>query len=196
VRRLTDDSRSLSREKMLRISDGGAYFVERSDELFRGQLLVGMIDIQHVNQHVWEAGHKMVRDPKDAKAWVAPRTEAIRAGKVDAVITSLTEERARLRGTRQREAIDDLVGYLTRYRRLMDYPSYEKAGYPIASAAIESTGKRLVGRRCKQGGMIWSEGGIEAMLAIRAAFYNPGAWARLWPHTARTSPRSALPEAA
>lgn len=175
---------ALAREKLLRISDGGTYFIEHSDELFRDQPLVGIIDIQHVNQHVWEAGHKVVHDTKETKAWAAPRTEAIRNGQVDAVIVDLGEERSRRQGTKQRKAIDDLTGYLSRHRHLMDYPAYEKAGYPIASAAIESTNKRLVARRCKQGGMIWSEPGLEAMLAVRVAFYNPGAWQRLWPHTA------------
>jgi hypothetical protein len=53
----------------------------------------------------------------------------------------------------------------------------------VAGAAIESTDKRLVGRRCKQGGMIWNEVGLEAMVAIRVAFYNPGGWHALWPCT-------------
>lgn len=97
------------------------------------------------------------------------------------------------KGPNQMEAIDALSGYLQRHKDLMDYPSYIAAGYPIASAAIESTNKRLVGRRCKQGGMIWSEAGIEAMIDLRVAFYNPGAWERLWPHTA---PRTFTPNAA
>jgi hypothetical protein len=59
---------------------------------------------------------------------------------------------------------------------MMDYPRYRQAGYPIASAAIESTNKRLVSRRCKQGGMLWGETGLEAILALRAAMFNPGAW--------------------
>jgi hypothetical protein len=63
----------------------------------------------------------------------------------------------------------------------MDYPRYQAAGYPIASAAIESANKRLVGRRAKQENMIWSESGIESIVALRVAFYNPGAWKRLWP---------------
>jgi hypothetical protein len=83
-----------------------------------------------------------------------------------------------------RKSLEGLIGYLSRHRHLMNYPEYRKAGYPIASAAIESTNKRLVSRRCKQGGMIWGERGLEAMVAIRVAFYNPDAWERLWPHAA------------
>ena len=77
--------------------------------------------------------------------------------------------------------VQKLTGYLSRHKHMMDYPAYHAAGYPLASAAIESTNKSLVGRRCKQGGMIWSEVGLEAMVALRVAFYNPGGWQALWP---------------
>ncbi len=101
--------------------------------------------------------------------------------KVDELIVDLAAERERRKGRTQREAIDRLNGYLKRNRYMMDYPRYRDAGYPIASAAIESANKRLVGRRCKQGGMIWSEPGLEAMVALRVPFYNHDTWRRLWP---------------
>jgi len=177
----------LARQAVVRLSDGGAYFVDRSAELFRDQPLVGILDIQHGKQHVWEAGHKVVADKKDLRDWVLPRIDAIRDGRVGSVILDLAEERERRTVQQQREAIESLRGYLDRHQQLMDYPRYRKAGYPVASAAVESANKRLVGRRFKQGGMIWSEGGVEAMVALRVAFYNPGAWGRLWPHAAPTA---------
>ena len=104
-------------------------------------------------------------------------------GQIHDLLVDLAAERQRRRGRAQREAIDGLRGYLKRNQHMMDYPRYRDAGYPIASAAIESANKRLVGRRCKQGGMIWSEPGVEAMVALRVAFYNHDTWHRLWPHT-------------
>lgn len=172
----------LSKQHVVRVSDGGAYFIDHSAELFSDQPLVGILDIQHAKQHVWEAGHKLAADKDETRAWVSPHTEAIQNGHVDAVIIDLAKERERRTSTKQREAIASLEGYLDRHKSLMDYPRYKAAGFPLASAAIESTNKRLVGRRFKQGGMIWSEPGVEAMLASRVAFYNPGAWQRLWPH--------------
>jgi hypothetical protein len=77
----------------------------------------------------------------------------------------------------------DVVRYLDQRKDFMDYPRYRDAGFPIASAAIESTNKRLVSRRLKQGGMIWGWKGLEAMVAIRVAFYNRDRWIQLWPHT-------------
>jgi len=177
----------LTRAKLVRVSDAGTYFVDQTSELFRDQPLIGILDIQHGRQHVWETGHKLVGDPKKTAAWVAPRTQALWDGQVNAVIADLATERQRRRGPVQRQAIDALSGYLTRNKHMMDYPGYRKAGYPIASAAIESTNKRLVSRRCKQGGMIWSESGLEAMVAHRVAFYNADTWRLLWPHTAASA---------
>jgi hypothetical protein len=176
----------LACEHLVRVSDGGAYFVDQTTELFRGQPLIGILDIQHARQHVWEAGHQVVGDPTQTAAWVIPRTQALWDGKVAEVIVDVGAERARRRGRGQRDALDSLRGYLTRHQHLMDYPRYREAGYPLASAAIESANKRVVGRRCKQGGMIWSEPGLEAMVALRVAFYNPDTWERLWPHTTIT----------
>lgn len=174
---------ALKRQALVRVSDAGTYFVDRTTELFCDQPLIGILDIQHGRQHVWEAGHKVYSDPKKTAAWVQPRTQALSDGKVDELIVDLAAERERRRGG-AREAIDELSHYLDSNKLMMDYPRYRAAGYPIASAAIESANKRLVGRRCKQGGMIWSETGIEAMVAVRIAFYNEGTWPHLWPHLA------------
>mgnify|MGYP001600707198 FL=1 len=146
----------LSRHKVVRVSDGSAYFIEHSDELFCDQPLVGILDCQHAKQHVWEAGHKVVNDKKQVPQWVLPRTQAIMDGKVDEVIADLAQERPHTTGPQSAEAIDELSGYLSRNKQLKDYPTYHAAGYPLASAAIDITNKRRVGRRCKQGGMIWS----------------------------------------
>ena len=179
---------ALNAKTLVRVSDGGAYFIDRSSELFRDQPMVGILDIQHAKQHVWEAGHNVMTNPKKTAAWVLPLTQSIADGHVEGVIAALAGERKRRRGSKRCTAIADLAGYLSRHKDLMDYPRYREAGYPIASAAIESTNKRLVGRRCKQGGMIWSEPGLESMVALRVAFYNPGAWRRLWPHAAPNAP--------
>lgn len=170
----------LDRERLVWLSDGGSYFIDQSAELFQDQPLVPVLDIQHAKQHVWETGHELTSDKKAVPLWAAPRIEAIEAGNTEGLLIDLAEQRLLRKQPEPCKAIDALAGYVQRHEHMMHYPAYRQAGYPIASAAIESTNKRLVGRRCKQGGMIWSERGLEAMLALRAAVFNPGAWERLW----------------
>ena len=174
----------LNRQQLVWLSDGGSYFIDRSAELFQDQPLVPVLDIQHARQHVWETGHKLTSDKNAVRAWVAPHLRAVDEGSALGVVIDLAEERKRRTSAEQRKALDALSGYVQRHAHMMDYPRYRQAGYPIASAAIESTNKRLVSRRCKQGGMLWGETGLEAILALRAAMFNPGAWYRLWPHAA------------
>jgi hypothetical protein len=173
----------LQRQTLVRVSDASTYFVEQTRELFCDQPLVEILDIQHGRQHVWEAGHRVVGNPTKTAAWVAPRAQALWDGKIDELLGDLAAERKRRRGSAQRKAIDDLSRYVTRNRQSMDYPRFRNAGYPIASAAIESANKRLVGRRCKQGGMLWSESGLEAMISLRVAFFNKDTWSQLWLHS-------------
>jgi hypothetical protein len=177
----------LAREKIVRLTDGGEYFIAHSSELFCDQPLVEIIDCQHVKQHVWEAGHQLSTEKKEVDQWVLPRTEEIMNGKVAAVIGGLSGERSRQTTVPKIKAIDSLSGYLDRHKHMMDYPAYKAAGYPIATGAVESANGRLVGR-CKQGGMIWSEPGLEAMVAMRVALMNPGAWQALWPHASAPDP--------
>jgi hypothetical protein len=171
----------LDRQHVVRLSDGGKWFIDQSAELFCDQPLVGILDIQHAKQHVWETGHKVVPDKKQVATWVAPHIQSLKEGRAEQVVIDLAQERERRSGAEQKKALDALSGYIDRHKHLMDYPTYREAGYPVSSAAIESANKRLVGRRCKQGSMIWSVRGLEAIVALRVAFYNPGAWPRLWP---------------
>lgn len=174
------------KQLILRISDGSMNIIHKLDQMleFKGIAVVGIVDINHPKQHVWETGHALHPGKKQTNAWVFPHLESIRDGKVLNLIDGLTNELVQFdKQDPKHESIRKLIGYLDRHKDWMNYPQYKDAGYPISSAAVESTNKRLVGRRCKQGGMIWSEVGIEAMIAMRVAFYNPDAWQRLWPHT-------------
>lgn len=178
---------ALAREKLVRVTDGGAHIIERTDELFAGEPLVPVLDCQHAKQHIWDAGHQLASG-SDVPDWVLPRTRSLMDGNVETVIAGLADERARHTRGKKAKALDALSGYLGRHKHMMNYPAYAAAGFPIASAAIESANKRLVSRRCKQGGMIWSEPGLEAMIAVRVAFHNPQTWEGLWPHLGEGAP--------
>ena len=179
----------LDQETIVRLSDGGAYFIEHSNELLRDQPLVEILDIQHARQHVWEAGAEVQTDKDSRERWVKPFLGMIAAGHIKTLLATLAAKRGGLSGKKQCEAVRKLIGYVERHQHMMDYPSYNAAGYPIASGAIESANKRLVGRRCKQGGMIWSVPGLEHMCALRSALLNTEPWGRLWPHA--SDPRRA-----
>jgi len=60
------------------------------------------------------------------------------------------------------------IEYVGRNRDKMDYPRYRREGLPITSAMAESLIKQ-VGRRVKATDKFWVDGGLEAILQVRAA---------------------------
>jgi hypothetical protein len=50
----------------------------------------------------------------------------------------------------------------------MRYPELRAAGYHIGSGSVESACEWIIGARLKQGDMIWSRQGAEAMAHLRA----------------------------
>lgn len=49
----------------------------------------------------------------------------------------------------------------------MQYGTFRKKGYFIGSDVIEAGCKTLVGKRCKQSGMFWSEIGASNIISLR-----------------------------
>ena len=55
------------------------------------------------------------------------------------------------------------------------YPDFKKRGFPVASGAIESANRQVVGDRCKRSGMRWTRVGLQRLLSLRAALLS-GNW--------------------
>jgi hypothetical protein len=52
----------------------------------------------------------------------------------------------------------------------MQYGTFRKQGLFIGSGVIEAGCKTVIGARCKQSGMFWSEAGAENLLALRCLY--------------------------
>jgi len=71
------------------------------------------------------------------------------------------------RGRAPSEAMDKALGYFEHNVARMQYGSFRRRGFFIGSGVIEAGCKTVVGARCKQSGMFWSEPGAEKILAFR-----------------------------
>jgi hypothetical protein len=148
------------------------------------KMLVGfvfIIDIFHVLEYLWKAAYVFYREGSpEAEAFVYQRLRMLLEGKVGYVIGGLKEMRTkhRLRG-KKRKALEQVIGYLERYRAYMKYDEYLAAGLPIGSGAVEGACRHLVADRMEGSGMRWTQGGAEAVLKLRAVYLN-GDWDRFW----------------
>ena len=65
-------------------------------------------------------------------------------------------------------AVEEQLHYFDHNRERMQYGTFRKNGFFIGSGVIEAGCKTVVGQRCKQSGMFWSQSGAEHVLALRA----------------------------
>lgn len=136
-----------------------------------------IVDIWHAYQHVHEAARKIHGEgTPQAKAWAQRWCEHLREH--GGHVTWHCLRRVRYEDTDRQEALDALLGYLDRNADRMDYPTYERGGYPISSGPMESFCKQL-GRRLKGGGMRWSKANVSPM-ATMVSLWSTDEWSKYW----------------
>jgi len=110
----------------------------------------------------WKLYEQMLRD-----AW---------GGKVDDVIDKLKSQLRRLKNARANDpdswrVVELTLGYVEHNRERMDYPRYRKMGLPVSSSLVESLIKQI-NLRVKGSEQFWNDGGLEAVLQVRAAYLS------------------------
>ena len=95
------------------------------------------------------------------------------------------------------QAVNKALNYFEHNVQRMQYGTFREAGYFIGSGVVEAGCKTVIGTRCKQSGMFWSQSGAENILALRCV-KSSRRWDAFWKkrandHAARND---ALPLAA
>jgi len=66
--------------------------------------------------------------------------------------------------------VEKELHYFTSNVERMQYGTFRKNKFFIGSGVIEAGCKTVVGQRCKQSGMFWSQPGAQNILALRAIY--------------------------
>ena len=75
--------------------------------------------------------------------------------------------RIQSRGKSTEAAVSKALNYFEHNVQRMQYGTFRKKGYFIGSGVVEAGCKAVIGARCKQSGMFWSEAGAENVLGLR-----------------------------
>jgi hypothetical protein len=75
--------------------------------------------------------------------------------------------------------------YLDKREAQMQYPTFQQAGWPIGSGAVESANKLVVEARLKGSGMHWCRAHVDSLLALRNLACNDR-WHEAWPQITAT----------
>jgi hypothetical protein len=151
------------------LGDGAVWIWKLAEEHFPGAIQI--LDFHHANEWVWQVAHAVWGDGSaKAREWADAQIEQylIRGdtkGLVEA-IASLPHV-APLEG-QSKSVPEHAMEYFQRNAQRMRYPEYRAKGLEIGSGIVESSGRRVVGVRCKQPGMRWCEKGLAAIVHLRA----------------------------
>jgi hypothetical protein len=148
---------------------------------------IGILDIFHVLEYLWDAAHCF--HPENSRAAADFATDRLRMmleGKVGYVIGGLRQMQTK-HGlpAAKRKKLATVIGYFENNRAHMRYDEYLAEGYPIGSGVAEGACRHLVKDRLEQTGMRWVRDGAQAMLYLRATYLN-GDWEEFINYRVRT----------
>jgi len=173
-------------EVVIAMGDGGNWIDPLLEREFRVQQRV--VDWYHASEHLWDCARAAHGPQTPATSSLAEELEAwLWDGKVARVIQRLSALSGELGEPRPadppqhpRRVLQQNVGYFTRHRGHMDYPSYRAAGWPIGSGETEA-GVKQFNKRVKGTEQFWTADGIEPILSLRAAWVSQDdRWHRYW----------------
>jgi hypothetical protein len=171
--------------KVVLLIDGAVGLENMGKSCFKDA--VQIVDFYHAMEHAGQVltlliGKEHPEYKKRLRRWAGDLLK----DKVEKLIKRTREQSA---GLAQAAAVEDALGYFERNVGRMKYGSFRAAGYFIGSGVVEAGCKTVIGTRCKQSGMFWSQSGAQNVLALRcinASRRNDEFWKyRLNQHAAR-----------
>jgi hypothetical protein len=129
-----------------------------------------IVDFYHAMEHAGRVLSALIgKEHPDYKTRQRRWAKRLLKDKVQALIDETRKECA---GKPQAEAVEQELGYFLRNVSRMQYGTFRAKGYFIGSGVVEAGCKTIIGGRCKQSGMFWSESGAENILALRCIQYS------------------------
>ena len=149
--------------KVVLLIDGAKGLENMGKDCFKGS--VQIVDFYHAMEHAALVLTALIgKDHPDYKTRLRRWAKRLLKDKVEQLIEETRQECA---GKPQAVAVEKELGYFVRNVKRMQYGTFRAKGYFIGSGVVEAGCKTLIGGRCKQSGMFWSEPGAENILALR-----------------------------
>jgi len=124
-----------------------------------------VVDLFHAREHLHDLARKlefMLLDRKDE--WLAARLEDLDYGYIDGITAAV--RKYPLQGVKKDE-IDTALGYFEHNEPRMRYKWFRSRGLFVGSGVVEAGCKSVLGHRLKRAGMHWTDGGADAIAALR-----------------------------
>lgn len=128
---------------------------------------VGILDIYHVLERLWEAAHCFHAESSvEAERFVDKYLAMMLEGNIGSVV-GVFRRFAKTLPSAKRKALEVVIKFFHRNKKYMRYDQYIQAGYPIGSGVVEGGCRHVVRDRMELSGMRWNVAGAQAMLRLR-----------------------------
>jgi hypothetical protein len=154
--------------KVVLLIDGAAGLEYMGKDCFKDA--VQIVDYYHAMEHAGQVLQALLG--KDHPDYEKRRRNWAKQLLKDKVQTLIDQSRKECAGQPQAAPVEEALGYFVRNVSRMQYGTFRAAGYFIGSGVVEAGCKTVIGGRCKQSGMFWSEPGAENILALRCINYS------------------------
>lgn len=126
-----------------------------------------IVDFYHAMEHLQTLIETLLGkgDARRIKRW-RHRWGAILRAEGPQRIIKQARQQALATGTNA-TSVESALGYFVRNLERMQYGLFRAKGYFIGSGVVEAGCRSVVGQRCKQSGMFWTEQGAAHILALR-----------------------------
>lgn len=143
--------------------DGAAGLAHMGRDCFKDAIQI--VDFFHAMEHAGAVMEALIgKDHPDYKARVRRWAKRLLRNGVRNLID---ESRKEFRGGPREATTDSALAYFENNLERMQYGTFRKKGPFIGSGVVEAGCKTVIGARCKQSGMRWSEAGADNILALR-----------------------------
>jgi hypothetical protein len=172
-------------KQIVLLIDGASGLENMGKQNFKG--CVQIVDFFHAMEHAGLVLEALLgKDHPDYKHRLRRWAKRLLKDKVKALIK---ETRQQCAGSACAEAVEKALHYFATNVSRMQYGTFREAGYFIGSGVVEAGCKTVIGGRCKQSGMFWSEPGAENILALRC-IHSSRRLDQFWKHRLNTKAAS------
>jgi hypothetical protein len=167
-----------TRSRVHAVGDGAPWILGQVEEQFGDQGRY-LIDFYHVCEYLSAAAAGIAIDAVARKAWVETQKEALKNGRLDAILQTLAAHHEAPEVDDEHAPVRCCHRYLSTRRAQLDYRRALEDGLPIGSGEIESAHRYVAQQRLKRPGAWWRVTHAEHMLALRIVRIN-GDWDAYW----------------
>ena len=129
---------------------------------------VRIIDFAHALGYVADAGKAIWGEGSDNfKGWFNHMSHQLKHRPPQRSLADLRLLQPKAKSDELESALDCAIHYLQTRLEMIDYPSFQRRGYPIGSGSVECGHKLVVQERLKGPGMRWAKHHVDPMLALR-----------------------------